>query len=1158
MKKVYLLSGLLCLLTFTNIFAQCTITNATTCSCAQSGSTNCDLLPDIIVGKPPLLVSGSNGVIEYSQTGNGVENGRLRVSVSSPNIGFGPLEIRAQAIYICGTDTFYGTSPGTCPTSGLAPKQLITQRVYHKNGNIMTNYDRPAGSMTYHPSHGHMHVDDWGIYSLRTATSDPNPLNWPVIGTGAKLAFCLMDYGSCSGYSGHCVDSLGNVLLNGNFPNYGLGGGSYNCSAVIQGISSGYTDIYYQYLDGMYLTIPPNTCNGSYYIVVQLDPYNYFLESNEGNNVIAIPYTLTQQGLSLPAITASGPTTFCPGGSVTLSTIAGGTSYLWSTGATTQSIIVTAAGSYNVTVTGASCSGTTSPINVVVNGLPAVATITNGSICAGQSTQLNASATTSGYTNLPSSFSTIIPVAIPDNNAIGVTSPISVSGISPASLTATSIQSVNINITHTYDGDLIVSLISPSGNTITLSNRRGGSGDNFTNTTFSMGASTTIASGTAPFNGSYIPDGSFSALTGNANGVWQLKVADVAGTDVGTIVSWTLTLNSQIPNGISYSWSSNPAGFSSSLTNPVITPSVSTTYLVTATDLVTGCIGSASVSVNVNQLPTAIISPVSPVCLNDDINLILNSNGNLFSWVGPNNFVSGSANPVISNATLAASGNYTVTVSNTAGCSVTASVNASVINPPIVSSLVTQIACNGAANGAIDLTITNGLGVTYLWSNGATTQDLTGLAPGNYSVTVSKVACVVNTSFSVTEPTALSCVCNAVVSNVTCFNGTNGSITPQITGGSLPYSYLWSNAQTTQTAGGLTAGTYTVTITDANNCIISGSASVTQPAALSLSAITTPVNCSGVSNGAINLTTNGGTSPYTYLWSNGSTTKNISSLSVGSYTVTVTDNCGSVVFKSATISQLPSPFTLAITKTNIRCSGIHTGVATANVIGGTGPFTYSWNTIPVQTTASISGLSSKTYVVVVTDVFGCTKQGSVYISHPTAITALVSQTNASFPGAFDGAISLAVSGGTGPYTYNWNTIPVKTTATITGLSAGIYKCTIKDSKLCSKKVTVTITQPSALGPGNNNSILLDKSKIDFRVTPNPSRGLIEWSYRSPVKGEATLSLADLIGKTVFTKKVSLVKGLNINKLDLSLFNKGIYFIRIEQAGNGKVIKLILD
>jgi hypothetical protein len=254
--------------------------------------------------------------------------------------------------------------------------------------------------MTYHPTHGHMHVNNWGVFTLRSQTSDPNPLNWPIVGNGAKLAFCLMDYGSCSTYPGHCVDANGNTLLNGNFPNYGLGGGQYNCSVTVQGISSGYTDIYYQSLDGMWIDIPPGTCNGTYYIVVELDPENYFLEENENNNVLAVPFTLTKQSSGgNPTVTASPSSIICPGGNVTL-TASPATSYLWSTGATTQSIVVSQSGAYTVTTNGGSaCSGTTT-INVT-DGFATVASVsiatsTTGTISSSQSVTFTATPTNGG------------------------------------------------------------------------------------------------------------------------------------------------------------------------------------------------------------------------------------------------------------------------------------------------------------------------------------------------------------------------------------------------------------------------------------------------------------------------------------------------------------------------------------------------------------------------------------------------------------------------------------------------------------------------------------------------------------------------------------------------------------------------------------------
>lgn len=394
MKQFLLL--VFCSIASCNSFAQCTINNATSCQCLTSGSTDCDLLPNIKIAEAPLLVNGSSGVIEYSQTGNGVENGRLRISVSTPNIGRGPLTIFATQIFICGTDTFT-SNPGTC-SDGSEPRQLIKQRVYHKNGNTMTYWDRPAGSMTYHPTHSHMHVDDWGQYWLRRRdTTEPNPLNWPIVGSGAKLGFCLMDYGSCSTYNGHCRDSADNVLTNSSFPNYGLGGGNYNCSPTTQGISSGYTDIYYQSLDGMYIDLPPTTCNGDYYIVVHIDPHNYFLEENENDNVIAVPYTLTKQLTNGTAnITAQGGnTSICEGTALTLSANAG-TNYLWSTGDTTQTILVSSAGQYSVQVL-SQCGFATSPPITVTQINSHVTNVTADAVCQGESVLLQATGTGTLY-----------------------------------------------------------------------------------------------------------------------------------------------------------------------------------------------------------------------------------------------------------------------------------------------------------------------------------------------------------------------------------------------------------------------------------------------------------------------------------------------------------------------------------------------------------------------------------------------------------------------------------------------------------------------------------------------------------------------------------------------------------------------------------------
>lgn len=414
MNKILLF---IALLTFSQkVTAQCTTTNATSCVCAD-GSLNCLLYPDITASWKGIA---NGGWTEYPQTGAGTnyngqgpDDGRLRVTGSTPNIGHGSFTVRGQdangkRAFICGSDTIYNVSSTgnfTCPNGNPNPKQMLVQRVYKKDGNAMTYVDSWRGSMTYHSAHGHNHVDDWAVMTLRIQTSDPNPLNWPIVGQGAKIGFCLMDYGQCgtssaSTYYGHCRDentvfNQGNIMLNNNFPNWNLGGGAYNCSVVEQGISSGWTDVYGKHLDGMWINVPPNTCNGDYYIVMEVDKNNYFLEEREDNNYTAVPVTLTMQqpvnSGSAPIITSSGSSNLCSGSSMTLTATAG-TSFLWNTGATTQSITVTQPGSYSCTVTNYCGTATTEPF-VVNNVTPNAPTVSDQSICGGQTATLTASAT---------------------------------------------------------------------------------------------------------------------------------------------------------------------------------------------------------------------------------------------------------------------------------------------------------------------------------------------------------------------------------------------------------------------------------------------------------------------------------------------------------------------------------------------------------------------------------------------------------------------------------------------------------------------------------------------------------------------------------------------------------------------------------------------
>lgn len=401
-----LLLGILSIFSAFQFVAQpCNTNNAAGCVC-EDGSTDCDLLPDIdiswwaILNHPNPVPYNNIGPIEFPQVcdppcaGN---DARLRVTGSTPNIGFGPFTVLGSNYYVCGTDTFQSTNPGNCP-DGTPPRNLIKQRIYQKSGDLMSYYDRWSGAMTYHPTHNHNHVDDWCVFTLRIKDeNEPDPRKWDIVGKGAKIGFCLMDYGSCSAFPNHCrTDNTvylgGTSLLNANFPNFGLGGGSYNCSPVIQGISSGYTDIYGASLDMMWIDIPPDICNGDYWIVVEVDPLNHFLESNEDNNYTAVPFTLTQQnepGNPVAKIYSNKPHQICYGDSIEL-TAKAGLSYVWSTGATTQKIMVHEPGEYSVTITDYCGTATSEPFTVVVAGINDAPFTLGDTICGSGSATLYA------------------------------------------------------------------------------------------------------------------------------------------------------------------------------------------------------------------------------------------------------------------------------------------------------------------------------------------------------------------------------------------------------------------------------------------------------------------------------------------------------------------------------------------------------------------------------------------------------------------------------------------------------------------------------------------------------------------------------------------------------------------------------------------------
>ena len=414
------------------LIAQCTINDATDCQCLDPTQTDCDLLPDIQLSWFGIL-DVEDGPTEYAQDYNGDNAGRLRISASTPNDGVGPLTVRGVdengwAYFICGNDTIINTDPESnlsdfyCD-NGEEARQITWQRIYHRNSDgSMSYYDRMAGSMTYHPTHGHNHSDDWGVFTLRTMDpNEPDPLNWPIVSDGAKMGFCLMDYGTCgsnngSTYYGHCRDENryspdyleifpefdngtngGTIKVNSDYPNFGLGGGNYGCSPIEQGISAGWLDLYGEWLDDQWINIEPGLCNGTYWIIGEVDRNNDYLESNEDNNWTAVPVTLTQQldggGYDIQILSPE-EVNLCDGEITTLtaSTLTAD-EYLWSNGATTSSIDVSSSGEYYLNTTNACGEGQSQIVTVNVNDPVEIPAANDVTIEMGGSAILNATGT---------------------------------------------------------------------------------------------------------------------------------------------------------------------------------------------------------------------------------------------------------------------------------------------------------------------------------------------------------------------------------------------------------------------------------------------------------------------------------------------------------------------------------------------------------------------------------------------------------------------------------------------------------------------------------------------------------------------------------------------------------------------------------------------
>lgn len=371
---------------------------------------------------------------------------------------------------------------------------------------------------------------------------------------------------------------------------------------------------------------------------------------------------------------------------------------------------------------------------------------------------------------------------------------------------------------------------------------------------------------------------------------------------------------------------------------------------------------------------------------------------------------------------------------------------------------------NGSARAIPDPSNTN-TPFTYSWSgpNGfaANTDSISGLAPGFYTLTLTDITnCQVITAVSIQNPSAISL--NVDSFDIKCNGATTGKAWATINGSSGPFTYTWNTTppRNTDTITGLTAGVYTVTVGLPGGCSITDSTVVHQTDSFTVTKFPHNVTCNGANNGSVQIYVTGATLPYQYVWNTVPQTLNtdtLSNLAPRVYTVTITDANGCTKIDSVNITQ-PAAVTVTVVGDSVKCNGTTTGRAWATPNGGTAPFSYAWNTTPVQTTDTAINLSATNYTVTVTDSNGCRFTGNVSIRQPAAITA---NTFTQAATCQSGGTAIAIAaGGAGGFTYAWNTSPPQNTSTATNLPGGTYTVTITDARNCSITKTVTITAPS--------------------------------------------------------------------------------------------------
>ncbi|WP_425412738.1 SdrD B-like domain-containing protein, partial [Lewinella cohaerens] len=481
---------------------------------------------------------------------------------------------------------------------------------------------------------------------------------------------------------------------------------------------------------------------------------------------------------------------------------------------------------------------------------------------------------------------------------------------------------------------------------------------------------------------------------------------------------------------------------------------IARSYTVTVTDA-NGCETTAVGRLTVLPLAAFDLTEDTLICAGETVTL---ETSNLFIYVGgPLTTVTfdwntGEDTPTI-DVTPASTQTYTVTVTVTYDfsedeqliCQGEESVTVTVAPNVVIdadNTTVIDADCNGSSTGSIDLIVTSGT-PTYIYSwtgpDGFTAdvEDISGLAAGTYTVVVTdQNGCSDTEIFTITEPTVLAIdMTGSTTEDSDCNESAVGAIDLVVAGGTTPYTYLWNTGATSEDLSSLIAGMYTVTVTDDQGCTDEATFTIEEPTLLEVSATKTDETCA-MANGTIDVTVNGGTSPYTYAWNDGDTTEDRSDLAPGTYTITVTDANNCTATTSITIIADPVPI---VTVDDVTLCADEDATLVAVVSSGTPPYTYLWSNGGTSSSTVIEEVfATNTYTVTVTDADGCTATATGTVNVNSLPVPDVSDDLTICEGESTTLIVENVFFGTPPFTYEWwnATDPGTILSTTTELTVG--------------------------------------------------------------------------------------------------------------------------